>query len=83
MQNLLAPPARRPMLHVTSLANGVALLRRLSELGAGSSSAQGSAVVYVDLDRFKSVSDTLGPGSAPASGRAEGVFGRLSAPVQD
>lgn len=46
--------------HLTGLASRAALLRRLSELGDGASSRQGSAVLYVDLDRFKAVNDTLG-----------------------
>ena len=45
---------------LTGLASRAALLRRLSELGDGASSRQGSAVLYVDLDRFKAVNDTLG-----------------------
>ena len=46
---------------LTGLANRKALRERLQErLAAAARSGQATAVLYVDLDRFKSVNDTLG-----------------------
>ena len=46
---------------LTGLPNRLALLTRLSEcISRGSSEQSRAALLYIDLDRFKSVNDTLG-----------------------
>jgi diguanylate cyclase (GGDEF)-like protein len=45
---------------LTGLPNRLELLRRLEEHGASSLKQSGHALLYIDLDRFKIVNDTLG-----------------------
>jgi diguanylate cyclase (GGDEF)-like protein len=45
---------------LTGLPNRLELLRRLEEHGSSSLKQSGHALLYIDLDRFKIVNDTLG-----------------------
>ncbi|RQM47320.1 EAL domain-containing protein [Paraburkholderia bannensis] len=46
--------------HLTDLPNRLSFQQRLSELAESASSEQPFALLFLDLDRFKSVNDTLG-----------------------